>query len=186
MSNNQSGQQTTGSQVGIVDHPAGGSFPPFDSTSYPSQLLWLAITFGVFYLLMAKVVLPRIGGILEDRRDRIAGDMAEASRLKKETDEAIASYEQALADARKKANTLAQEAHSTVKAQTEAIRVEAEEKLAAKLSEAERNIAEIKTKSLSQVGEIANETTGELVKALIGGNAPANAEVSSAVSSVMK
>src|SRR5690606_21466156 len=57
-----------------VAHDAGhgeASFPPFDSSTFPSQLLWLAITFGLFYLFLKKVVLPRIGGILEVRRDRI-------------------------------------------------------------------------------------------------------------------
>jgi F-type H+-transporting ATPase subunit b len=44
-----------------------------------SQLLWLAITFGLFYLFMSKVVLPRIGGVLEVRRDRIAQDLDEAA-----------------------------------------------------------------------------------------------------------
>ncbi len=67
-----------------------GVFPPFDSTHFASQLLWLAITFGLFYLLMSKVIIPRIGGILETRHDRIAQDLDEASRLKGEADAAIA------------------------------------------------------------------------------------------------
>ena len=49
-------------------------FPPFDPTHFSSQLLWLAITFGLFYWFMSRVVVPRISGILEGRRDRISGD----------------------------------------------------------------------------------------------------------------
>ncbi|MFN4256988.1 MAG: prolyl oligopeptidase family serine peptidase, partial [Saprospiraceae bacterium] len=71
-------------------------FPPFDASTFPSQLLWLAITFGLFYLLMAKVIMPRIGGILENRHDKIAQDLDEASRSKAEADAAIAAYEQEL------------------------------------------------------------------------------------------
>ncbi|KZK85197.1 ATP synthase subunit b 2 [Pseudovibrio sp. W64] len=183
MSNTQGNLNTT-AEVGIVEE--GGSFPPFDSTTYPSQLLWLVLSFGVFYWVMSKVVLPRIGGILEDRRDRIAGDMAEASRLKQETDEAIASYESALAEARKKATTMAHDARSKVKAETESARAAAEEQLAAKLSESEQSISKITAESLSHVGEIAAETTGELVKALIGGRAPAKAEVAKAVDAALK
>ncbi|MTI18683.1 F0F1 ATP synthase subunit B [Rhodobacteraceae bacterium RKSG542] len=186
MSNTQGEQLNTGTLVPADGHAAEGNFPPFDSTTYPSQLLWLAITFGVFYWVMAKVVLPRIGGILEDRRDRIAGDMAEASRLKKETDDAIASYEQALADARKKANNMASEARTKLSAETEAARVAAEDKLAAKLSEAEQSIAKIKADSLAQVGDIAADTTGDLVKVLIGGKAPTKASVTKAVADVLK
>ena len=183
MSNTQGNLNTT-AEVGIVEDS--GSFPPFDSTTYPSQLLWLVLSFGVFYWVMSKVVLPRIGGILEDRRDRIAGDMAEASRLKHETDDAIASYESALADARKKASTMAHDARSKVKAETESARAAAEEQLAAKLSESEQSISRITAESLSHVGEIAAETTGELVKALIGGRAPAKAEVAKAVDAALK
>lgn len=184
MSNTQGNHLNTTAEVGIVEES--GNFPPFDSTTYPSQLLWLVISFGVFYWVMSKVVLPRIGGILEDRRDRIAGDMAEASRLKQETDEAIATYENALAEARKKAGSLALAARGKVKAASESARAAAEEQLAAKLSESEQSISRIKAESLSHVGEIAIETTGELVKALIGGRTPAKAEVAKAVEAALK
>ena len=56
-----------------------GAFPPFDPSTFPSQILWLAITFGLFYLFLKRVVLPRIGGILEVRRDRIAQDLDQAA-----------------------------------------------------------------------------------------------------------
>ena len=73
------------------------SFPPFDKQTFPSQLLWLTVTFVTLYLLMAKIALPRIGGILEQRTQRIGGDIAEARRLKEESDAAIAAYEKAQA-----------------------------------------------------------------------------------------
>ena len=87
-----------------------GAFPPFDARPFPSQLLWLAITFGLFYLFLKKVVLPRIGGILEDRRDRIAQDLDQAARMKGEADAAVAAYEQELAEAKAKANAIGQQA----------------------------------------------------------------------------
>ena len=89
---------------------AHGAFPPFDPETFGSQLFWLAITFGLLYTLMAKVALPRIATILEERNDRIADDLAEAEKLKRETDEAIAAYEQALGEARQNAYGIAQAA----------------------------------------------------------------------------
>ncbi len=86
-----------------------GGFPPFDPATWGSQVFWLAITFGALLLLMRRVALPRIGGILEDRANRIAGDLAEAGRLKEETDAAIAAYEQALAEARQNGHAIAAE-----------------------------------------------------------------------------
>jgi F-type H+-transporting ATPase subunit b len=70
-------------ETGVAHEAHGtGVFPPFDHTTYSSQLLWLVITFGFFYWIMQKVVVPRVGGILEHRHDRIAQDLDEASRLK--------------------------------------------------------------------------------------------------------
>ena len=67
------------------------TFPPFDATTFASQLLWFAITFALLYYLMAKVALPRIGSILEGRRDRIAADLDQAERLKGESEDAAAA-----------------------------------------------------------------------------------------------
>jgi hypothetical protein len=84
-------------------HPAEGGhgvFPPFQSETFASQLVWLAIAFVLLYGLMAKLALPRVGSIINNRHKRIADDVAEASRLKGESDAAVAAYEKALADAR--------------------------------------------------------------------------------------
>ncbi|MBL8582303.1 MAG: F0F1 ATP synthase subunit B [Rhizobiaceae bacterium] len=161
-------------------HEGGGSFPPFDSTYYPSQLLWLAITFGLFYLFLKRVVLPRIGGILEVRRDRIAQDLDQAARMKEEADAAVAAYEQELAEARSKAGGIAQEARDSAKrdADTERKRVEAE--LEKKLADAEQRIAGIKQGALKEVGSIAEETASAIVERLTGAGAD-KAAVSAAV-----
>ncbi len=169
--------------IETIEH-GGGSFPPFDGSTYPSQLFWLAISFAVFYWLMAKVVLPRIGGILEDRRDRIAGDLAEANRLKLETDAAIAAYEQALAEARGKAHGIAHDTRAKLKAETAERRSDAEAKIADKLVAADKHISEIKSAALAQVGDIATEITGALVETLIG-KAPTQADLSKAIDAEM-
>ncbi|RIK87549.1 MAG: ATP F0F1 synthase subunit B' [Hyphomicrobiales bacterium] len=169
----------THSEVG-VEHDAGGSFPPFDSSTFPSQLLWLAITFGLFYLFLKKVVLPRIGGILEVRQDRIAQDLGEAARMKEEADAAVAAYEQELADARARANAIGQEARDDAKARAEAERKKVEASLEGRLSEAEARIALIKDAAMRDVGQIAEETAGAIVRQLVGTDAD-KAAVSAAV-----
>ena len=73
-----------------------GVFPPFDPATFPSQLLWLAITFGALYLVMSRVALPRLGGILENRKALIDADLAAADADRMKTDAAIAAYEQAI------------------------------------------------------------------------------------------
>jgi F-type H+-transporting ATPase subunit b len=172
----------THSETGTTGGEAHGSgvFPPFDPSSFASQLLWLAITFGLFYLLMSKVIVPRIGGILEHRRDRIAQDLDEANRLKEEADNAIAAYEQELADARKKASVIAETAREKAKAAAEAERASTEAELGAKMADAEKSIAAIKTKALADVDTIAEDAATDVVKHLLGG-AVTKAEVAAAI-----
>src|SRR6187397_915301 len=92
--------------------PAGGhpKFPPFNKETFPSQLLWFAIFFVALYVIIAKLAIPRLGGIVEARRDRVEGDIAEANRLKEQSDAALKAYEKSLADARSRAQQLASEA----------------------------------------------------------------------------
>jgi len=162
------GDTHAGTQVAAEDH-GGGGFPPFDPQYYPSQLLWLAITFGLFYLFLKRVVMPRIGTILEVRRDRIAQDLDHAARMKDEADAAIAAYEQELAEAKSKANEIGQKARDTAKAEAEAERRRIESDLEVKLGDAETRIAAIKQRALKDVGSIAEETASAIVQELVGG-----------------
>lgn len=156
----------TGQDAG---HGAKPAFPPFDSSTFPSQLLWLAITFGLFYLFLKKVVLPRIGSILEVRSDRIAHDLDQAARMKEEADAAIAAYEQELAEAKIKANAIGQQARDGAKTEAEAARKKVEAGLEKKLADAEARISSIKSSAMKEVGSIAEDTAGAIVQELLGG-----------------
>ena len=92
--------------------------PQLNPLDWGPQLIWLLITFGVLYLLMVNVALPRIGSVIEARADRIAKDLAEADRLRRQTEEAIAAYEQALAEAKQKAHAIVEEGRAKLKAET--------------------------------------------------------------------
>jgi F0F1-type ATP synthase, subunit b len=175
----------TSTETGAVHAAEGheGAFPPFDTSSFASQLLWLAITFGLFYWVMSKVIVPRIGGILETRRDRIAQDLGEAARLKEESDAAIAAYEQELASARKKAGEIAQAARDKARAEAEAERADIEARLTARMAEAEASIAAIKAQALGEVDAIAEETASGIVKHLVGGTV-SKAELGAAIRDV--
>jgi len=145
-----------------------GVFPPFDPATFPSQLLWLAITFGVLYLLMSRLALPRIGGILENRKALIDADLAAADADRQKTDAAIAAYETALAEARSKAQGIASETRDAIQADLAAKRAAAEAELAAQVSAAEARIAQTKAEALTQVDEIAAETAQAVVGQLVG------------------
>jgi F-type H+-transporting ATPase subunit b len=157
-------------------------FPPFDPASFGGQLLWLAITFGALYLLMSRVALPQIGSILETRRARIEGDLAEAERLRKETEKAAAAYEAALADARKNAQGIAEETRASIKADIDNRRATVEAGVNQRITEAEARIAADKARALANVDEIAADTAQALV-ARIAGDATAE-EARDAVATV--
>ncbi|HVI62462.1 MAG TPA: F0F1 ATP synthase subunit B' [Bradyrhizobium sp.] len=174
--------------VGAVEVPAsehGRGFPPFDSQTFPSQLFWLAIAFIALYLLMSRIALPRIGSILEARRKRVEDDLAEAQRFKDGSDAAIAAHEKALAEARGRAQALANETRANAAAAAEARRKEVDAKLHAHIAEAEKTIAEKRAAAMSNVRNIAGEAAGAIVERLTG-ISPASEEVAQAISQALK
>ncbi|MDW6020836.1 F0F1 ATP synthase subunit B [Mesorhizobium sp. BAC0120] len=145
-----------------------GAFPPFDPSHYPSQILWLAIIFGLFYLFLKQVAVPRVGSILDVRRERIAHDLDQAAKMKEEADAAVAAYEQELAEARAKANSIGQDARNSAKVEAEAKRKQVEGELEKKLADAEAHIAGIKSSALAEVSSIATDTASVIVERLVG------------------
>jgi F-type H+-transporting ATPase subunit b len=159
-------------------------FPPFNTQTFASQLLWLAVTFGLLYWLAANVILPRVGGIVDARRSRVAGDLDEARRLAAESDSARVAYEKALADARANASELAQKTRAELAAQSDAAAAAAEAELAGRIDESERRIAAIRDRAMGEVGAIANEAASAIVERLSG--RPADGDVAAAVAAAMQ
>lgn len=158
-----------------------GPFPPFKSDDFPSQLVWLTLSFVVLYVLLAKVMLPRVASILEARKRRIESDLAGAAQAKTASDAAIAAYEKSLADARANAQALAAKTHQELAAQSEARRKDLEAGLAAKLADAEKQIAATKSAAMKNVSGIASEAASSIVERLTG-SAPDKAAIERAVS----
>jgi F-type H+-transporting ATPase subunit b len=169
-----------------TEHPGGKpQFPPFNKETFASQLVWFVVFFVVLYVIIAKLAIPRIGGIVEARRGRIEGDLAEANALKGQSDAALAAYEKSLADARGRAQTLANETRDKLNAEAEVVRKRLEAELTAKLAEAEKTIAATKTAAMANVEGIAVDTAAAIVARLIG-TAPAAGAVQAAVADALK
>jgi F-type H+-transporting ATPase subunit b len=161
--------------------PAGQSkFPPFQSQYYPSQFVWLALTFLLLYVLMSKIALPRIGSILADRSKRIAEDIATAQRFKEQSDAAHAAYEKALSDARSRAQGIANATREQQAAAAEETNKRLEAELHERLAAAEQSIAGTRAAAMGNVGAIAADTASAIVERLIG-QAPAPHEVAAAL-----
>ena len=145
-----------------------GGFPPMDAHTFPSQIFWLVIFFGLLYLLMSKVALPKMAAVLDKRHKAIEGDLAKASALKHETEAAIQHYEKSLADARANAQGIATETRSKIADEIETERSALEKTLSSKLAEADSRIFATKAKAMQDVHEVAAETAAEIVSELTG------------------
>lgn len=158
-------------------------FPPFETETFGGQLLWLAITFGLLYLLLSRLVLPRLSGIIDGRRETIARDLDEAAAMKTRAEEAGTAYEKALAEARTRAQALAQETRGQLAAESETKRKALEVDLAGRLAEAEASIAAKKADAMSNVRAIAHETAAAIVERLTG-RAPSAQTVDAALDQI--
>jgi len=162
-----------------------GGFPPFNAQTFASQLVWLVIAFVQLYALMAKWALPRVTAIIENRQKRVADDLAEAARLKQQSDEAVAAYEKALADARGRAQAIANETREKQAAAAEATRKTVEAELNVKLADAEKSIAATKQAAMANVRSIAEGAARAIVERLIG-STPSDQAVAAAVADALK
>ena len=142
--------------------------PQLDASTWPPQLIWLAIAFLALYFIMAGVALPRIGATIDNRRTIIARDLDRAQSLKIETENTLADYESALAKARIQGNTMAQESREKLDAALEQQRAKLDSGLGAQAIKAEKRIGDMKAAALRDVEDIAAELAANIVSQLGG------------------
>ncbi len=176
--------QNTGTEVPGGSN-AGPGFPPFKTETFASQLLWLAIFFGLLYWLVSKIFAPRLTDVIEGRASRIARDLDDAAAAKAKAEDAGAAYEKALAEAKAKAQGIAQAKRDEVNAGVEVRRKALESDLAAKLFAAEAQIEATKAKAMENVQAIAAESASAIVERL-GGSAPATGDLDAALKAALK
>jgi F-type H+-transporting ATPase subunit b len=172
--------EATAAAAAAAEHGSGG-LPQFDPSWWPGQMVWMLIIFGVMFFLFAKVFVPKVGGTMDEREDRISGDIGEARRLKDEADAQAAAAAAETAQARAAAQKLALDAKA--KAHAEAAQRDAleEAKLAETLAKAEVQIIATRDQAMTHVRDIASETAGAIVSKLTGVGASGD-ELSAALS----
>ena len=128
--------------------------------------MWLVITFVLLYVVLAKVALPRVGGIIAERQKRIDDDLAQANSFKTQSDSAIAAYEKALADARNRAQSIANDMREKQTAEAKSVRKKIEDQFNVKLADAEKAIAATKQAAMANVRGIATDAAKAIVERL--------------------
>ena len=169
-----------------TEAPAGhAKFPPFDSEYFPSQLVWLTISFVLLYVLMARIALPRIGGIMAARSKVIGDDLAAAEDLKERSNAANAAYEKALGDARSRAQAIAGATREQQARETDDLHKRLEAQLHDRIAAAEQSIAKSRGAAMGHVRSIAAETASAIVERLVG-QRPRDEDIAAALGDIGK
>jgi F-type H+-transporting ATPase subunit b len=149
---------------------SGGGMPQLDFSNplMLAQVVWLLIIFGIFYYVLSQIALPRVASVLEERRNRIDGDLEAARAAKAEADAAMAAHQEATARAR-------QESHAAITAATQSAQAEAAEQAAAlnarlnqQIEAAESRINTARDAAMGALREVATDTANALVTRLTG------------------
>ena len=173
---------TTTVEVAGAAEKAG--MPQLNFATFPNQIFWLLVTLVVTFLLLKLVVLPRVAGILAERKGTITSDLTAAQELKQKAVAAEKAYQDALVQARAEAGKIIAAAKAEIQGDLNAAIAKADQQIAAKVADSQVRIDEIKAGALDAVSDVAKATAGELVAAL-GGKADAKA-IASAVAARLK
>jgi len=163
-----------------AEYAAEAAFPPFDPTYFASQLFWLAISFALLYFVLSRLILPRIGGAIEERKDKIADNLDAAAQMKAQADETVEAYEKELAEARTRAQSVAAEAKAEVDKEIAQATREADAELEVKLAQSETRIQAARDAALTEVRTIASDAAAAAAEHL-GGLEVSEADAAKAV-----
>jgi len=142
--------------------------PQLEVSTFIPQLVWLAITFVLLYVLMSWMGLPRVGGAIEARRHRIDDDLNEAAQLKSQAEAVLAAYQATLAQARADAQAAVKETTDRMAAEAAERQRHLGEALARQTAEAERQIAAAKQRALAELPAIATEVARSVTEKVMG------------------
>lgn len=142
--------------------------PQLDVATFLPQLVWLAITFVILYVMVTRLALPRVSEVLQARRERIEADFERAESMRKEAEQTLEKYQAAMAEARANAHQL------TVEAGQKAAEIAAAQydtltaKLAKDLDEAEAQIAAAGACAVDEMRQVARDLVREASGKLAG------------------
>lgn len=158
--------------------------PQLDFSTFPNQIFWLIVTLLVIYFVLSRIALPRIGGVLAERKGVITNDLAAADELKQQAVLAEKAYNDALVRARAEAAKIVTEAKADIQKDLNKAIALADTEIAAKAAESEKRIGDIRAGAMDAITEVAKDTARELVMAL-GGASDAKS-ITAAVTSRLK
>ena len=145
-----------------------GGMPQLNPEFWISQIFWLIITFGILFIVLTKVILPKISDNLETRKSQILENIETADKQKEESQKKIDEYEKIILESKLKAKSYFNEAREKILDDINEKRAALEKDLDKEIDEVEKELSDLKNKSGEKINKIAAETSAELIKELIG------------------
>ena len=145
-----------------------GGMPQLNPEFWISQIFWLIITFGILFIILTKVILPKISDNLETRKSQILENIETADRQKEESQKKIDEYEKIILDSKVKAKNYFNDAREKILDDINKKRTAIEKDLDEEIGGVEKELSDLKNKSGEKINKIAAETSAELIKELIG------------------
>ena len=162
-----------------------GGMPQLNPEFWISQIVWLIITFGALYIVLSKVILPKISDNLESRRSQILENIEIAEKQREESEEKVKEFEKIILNSKLEAKNLFNEARQKVLEDVDKKRSELEKSIEAEIVSAEKEIQSLNSNSLENIKKIATDTSSDLITQLIGQEVDKNT-ISSIVNDLAK
>ncbi len=162
-----------------------GGFPPFNTTTYPSQIFWLAVTFLVLLVVMWKIAVPRIGGVISERKGRIESELAKAEENRKQAEHAAAAYQAPILEARERARAASEATRGQLAQEFERAKATADVEVQRKTTEAQERIQAMQRQARGHIAQAAEDAVVDIVSRLTG-DSVSREEAAAAVRDVVK
>ena len=153
---------------GDAHHGSSEGLPQLDPSSYPSQIFWLVVVFGIMYFFFAKKSLPEISGTIEKRSERISNDLDSAERLKEEVATVQKSYEDSLKGAREESSALFAQMEKDIKEKSEKFSADFQDDATKQIRDLEKDIDKARKAAMEEMADVAAEVAKGSAEKIIG------------------
>ena len=162
-----------------------GGMPQLNPEFWVSQIFWLILTFGIMYLALSKLILPKISNNLESRKSQILENIEAAEKQREDSDAKLKEYDEIISKSKLEANSIFNQAREKALKDIGAKREALDKQIDEEIKKVEQEIALLKKGAPEKISKIAIETSTEIIKKLIGADVN-NSSISAIVDDLSK
>jgi len=162
-----------------------GGMPQLNPEFWISQIFWLTLTFGILYIILSKLILPKISDNLESRKSHILENIEAAEKQREYSEEKLKEYEEIVSKSKTEAKSIFNQAREKALKDINAKKEVLDKQIDDEISKAEQEIKELRSGAAEKINKIAIETSSELIQKLIGAEVN-NSSISAIVDDLSK